>query len=142
MREHFTKIIYPIKSIKVLGILLPRVVHFEINAEKPEQLTKFYEQVFNWKFQKWEGPIDYWLIMTGEDETGIDGGLSRRTEAGASTVNTINVPSVDEYLEKIKKNKGVISMPKTAVLGVGWTAYFQDPEGNSFGLMEDDPTAK
>jgi predicted enzyme related to lactoylglutathione lyase len=57
---------------------LPRVVHFEINANKPEELAKFYEQVFNWKFEKWKGPMDYWLIMTGENEPGIDGGLSRR----------------------------------------------------------------
>ena len=98
--------------------------------------------MFNWKFEKWKGPTDYWLIMTGENEPGIDGGLARRTEAGAVTINTINVPSIDKYLEKIKKNDGIIIMPKTAVLGVGWTAYFKDPEGNSFGLMEDDPTAK
>ena len=121
---------------------MPRVVHFEINAEKPEQLAKFYEEVFNWKFEKWKGPMDYWLIMTGEDETGIDGGLARRTEAGAATVNTIGVPSIDEYIEKIKENNGTIIMPKQAIPGVGWTAYFKDPEGNFFGLMEDDPTAK
>jgi hypothetical protein len=120
---------------------LPRVVHFEISAEKPEKLTKFYEQVFKWKFEKWKGPMDYWLIMTGENEPGIDGGLIRG-QIGASTVNTISVPSIDDYIKKIKENKGTIIVPKTAIPGVGWTAYFKDPEGNSFGLMEDDPTAK
>ena len=120
---------------------MPRVVHFEINAENPDQLTKFYEQVFNWKFEKWKGPIDYWLITTGEKELGIDGGLSKR-EKDAKTVNTINVSSIDDYVEMIKRNNGVIIVPKMAVPGVGWTAYFKDPEGNSFGLMEDDPTAK
>ena len=120
---------------------MPRVVHFEINAENPDQLTKFYEQVFNWKFEKWKGPIDYWLITTGDKEPGIDGGLSKR-EKDAKTVNTINVSSIDDYVEMIKRNNGVIIVPKMAVPGVGWTAYFKDPEGNSFGLMEDDPTAK
>ena len=123
------------------GDLLPRVVHFEIDAEKPEQLIKFYEQVFNWNFEKWKGPMDYWLIMTGENEPGIDGGLARR-ENGTATVNTISVASIDEYIEKIKENNGTIIIPKHAIPGVGWTAYFKDPEGNSFGLMEDDPTAK
>ena len=79
--------------------------------------------------------------MTGENETGIDGGLARR-ENEAATVNTIGVDSIDEYIEKIKENNGTIIIPKQAILGVGWTAYFKDPEGNSFGLMEDDPTAK
>ena len=122
-------------------IFLPRVVHFEINAANPEQLTKFYEQVFNWKFEKWKGPMDYWLIMTGENEPGIDGGLIRR-EKEAKTVNTISVSSIDDYIEMIKRNKGVILVPKTPIPGVGWTAQFKDPEGNIFGLMEDDTTVK
>ena len=120
---------------------MPRVIHFDINAENPKNLIEFYEKIFGWKFEKWKGPMDYWLIITGENEPGIDGGLSRRKKEG-ETVNTIEVPSIDEYLEKIKQNKGTILMPKTAIPGVGWTAYFKDPEGNSFELMEDDPTAK
>ena len=122
-------------------IFLPRVVHFEINAAKPEELAKFYEQVFNWKFEKWKGPMEYWMIMTGKDEPGIDGGLSIR-EKEPKTINTINVSSIDEYIDMIKINKGEIIIPKTLVPGVGWTATFQDPQGNTFGLMQDDPTAK
>jgi predicted enzyme related to lactoylglutathione lyase len=120
---------------------LPRVIHFEIDATKPEQLAKFYEKIFSWKFEKWKGPMDYWMIMTGENEPGIDGGLSKRTEM-SQPVNTISVSSIDDYLKKIKENKGTIVVPKKAIPGVGWTALFRDPEGNSFGLMEDDPTAK
>ena len=53
---------------------MPRVVHFEINAKKPELLAEFYEKVFGWEIEKWEGPVDYWLITTGkEDESGING---------------------------------------------------------------------
>ena len=122
---------------------MPRVVHFEIDAQKPEQLVKFYEKVFGWKIMRWEGPIDYWLITTGkEDEPGIDGGLSKRTEPEPSTVNTIDVPSIDEYIKKVKDNGGKITRPKHAVPGVGWTAYFEDPEGNGFGLMEEDKSAR
>ena len=28
-----------------------------------------------------------------------------------------------------------------AVPGIGWLAYFKDPEGNIFGAMQSDPTA-
>ncbi|UCH32263.1 MAG: VOC family protein [Candidatus Bathyarchaeota archaeon] len=122
---------------------MPRVVHFEIEAEKPERAIEFFENVFGWKVEKWKGPIEYWLITTGkEDEPGIDGGLSRRTEAAPSTVNTIDVPSLDEYTKKVQSNGGSIVRPKMAVPGVGWMAYFKDPEGNLFGLMEEDSSAK
>jgi predicted enzyme related to lactoylglutathione lyase len=124
-----------------IGDFLPRVVHFDITADNPEQLAEFYRKVFNWTFEKWKGPMDYWLIMTGENEPGIDGGLGKR-EKDTETVNTIDVPSLDEYIEKIKENKGTIIVPKHAIPGVGWTAYFKDPEGNTFGLMEEDPKAK
>ena len=121
---------------------MPRVVHFEIDAKKPEKAIKFYENVFGWKFEKWKGPVDYWLVMTGnEKEPGIDGGLAKRTEAEPSTVNTIDVPSVDEYAKKVESNGGTIVRPKMAVPGVGWMAYFKDPEGNVWGMMESDETA-
>ena len=31
-----------------------RVVHFEILTENPEKLSKFYSNVFGWKFEKWD----------------------------------------------------------------------------------------
>lgn len=78
---------------------MPRVVHFEINVDEPERAVKFYSDVFGWKIQKWEGSIEYWLITTGSsDEPGIDGGLMKREEPSATTVNTIDVSSVDEFL--------------------------------------------
>lgn len=122
---------------------MPRVVHFEIDAKKPDRAIKFYEKVFSWKIKKWEGPVEYYLITTGkESEPGVDGGLSRRTESEPSTVNTIDVPSVDEFIKKVEANGGTIIRPKMAVPGVGYMAYFKDPEGNTFGMMENDESAK
>ena len=121
---------------------MPRVVHFEIDAKKPERAVEFYQKVFGWKIEKWKGSVDYWLIATGnEKEPGIDGGLGKRTEAEPSTVNTIDVPSVDQYSKKVESNGGSIIRPKMAVPGVGWMAYFKDPEGNIWGMMERDETA-
>jgi predicted enzyme related to lactoylglutathione lyase len=115
---------------------MPRVVHFEIYGDEPERLIDFYEEVFGWKFEKW-GPMDYWIIRTGEGP-GIDGGLGKQRNPG---VNTIDVPDVDEYLKKIRKAGGTVVVPKTAMPGVGYLAYFEDTEGNIFGIMKDDPNA-
>ena len=122
---------------------MPRVVHFEIDAEKPERAISFYEKVFGWKVEKWEGPVEYWLITTGkEDEPGIDGGLSKRSGSVPSTVNTVEVDSVDYFVKKVEQNGGTIVSPKHAVPGVGYLAYFKDPEGNVFGMMERDEAAR
>jgi predicted enzyme related to lactoylglutathione lyase len=122
---------------------LPRVIHFEINADEPERAKGFYEKVFGWKIVKWEGPVDYWLIQTGEEpEPGIDGAITKREFPGATIFNTIGVPSIDEFMKKIEENGGTIVVPKMSVPGVGYAAYFKDTEGNTFGLMEEDTSAE
>ncbi len=100
-----------------------RVTHFEINADDPERAIKFYSDVFGWKVKKWEGPMDYWLITTGpEDQPGIDGGLMKREQPGASVTNSIDVPSVDEFVSKITEAGGKIISPKQSIPGVGYFA--------------------
>ena len=123
---------------------MPRPVHFEFSADDPEKLAKFYEDSLGWKVQKWEGPMDYWLFSTGEEgQPGIDGGLMKRDDqTPTGTVNTVDVPNIDEYMDKAVAAGGKVTAPKMAVPGVGWMCYIMDPEGNVFGLMESDENAK
>ena len=121
---------------------MPRPVHFEIPAENPERAIQFYSSVFGWKFTKWGGPMEYWLITTGEPaEPGINGGLLRRQDPSQPCVNTITVASVDESLKAIDQGGGVCVLPKMAVPGIGWMAYCKDPDGHIFGIMQPDPAA-
>ncbi len=127
---------------------MPRVVHFEIHADNPERAIKFYSKIFGWEFNKWDGPMPYWLIKTGNDEErGIDGGMVMRQgkidgEAVIAYVCTITVDSIDEYISKIESNDGIIAVPKMPIPGQGWLAYAKDTEGNIFGIMQSDENAK
>ena len=121
---------------------MSRVIHFEMPADDPERVIQFYEKTFGWRFDKWDGPIEYWLISTGsEDQPGIDGGLARRTDSAVGIENTIDVKNLEISLIAVEANGGEIIRPKMAVPGVGWMAYIKDTEGNIFGLMEEDPKA-
>ncbi len=121
---------------------MPRVVHFELAVDDAERAATFYRNVFGWKVDKWEGPMDYWLITTGSsDERGIDGAFTQRSEGFRNTVNTIDVQALDEHLAQIEAQGGKILMPKGPVPGVGWLAYAEDTEGNVFGMMQMDPSA-
>jgi predicted enzyme related to lactoylglutathione lyase len=122
---------------------MPRVIHFEISADDPDRAIAFYEKVFGWKIQKWEGPMDYWLVSTGEaDEPGIDGAIMPREPNIDNTNNTIDVDDIDAYMEKIVEAGGKVVMSQIPVPGVGYTAVLQDTEGNTFGLMQGDPDAQ
>ena len=121
---------------------MSRVTHFEIPADDPERAIKFYETVFGWTIEKWDGPIEYWMVMTGpEDQPGIDGGLARREDPATGVENMIDVKNLDQSLIDVEANGGTIFRPKMAIPSVGWLAYVKDTEGNIFGLMESDSKA-
>src|SRR5947207_15580775 len=112
-----------------------RVTHFEIYTDDPEKVQPFYQDVFGWKFQKFEGgPIDYWLVTTGDDkEPGINGGLARPREGQSpGTINTIAVPSLDQSIKQIEERGGKICVQKMEIRNVGWLTDAEDTAGNDF----------
>ena len=116
---------------------MSRVVHFEIPAEDPEKLAKFYSEVFDWQIDKWEDAVDYWMITTGEEnEPGINGAIMKKGDQQSTIVNVIEVESIDESLDKIVAGGGSILTPKMPVPGIGYAANFRDTQGNVFGLMQ------
>ena len=124
---------------------MPRVIHFELSADDPERAVKFYDEVFGWKPERWDGPQSYWLLTTGAaGQPGIDGGIMKRSDnpLPTSVTNTIDVPSVDDYAQKIAEHGGKVVIPKGTVPGIGYIAYCEDTEGNVFGIMQFDSSAK
>lgn len=114
-----------------------RVVHFEIPANQPEALTKFYSEVFGWKFQKASLPgPEYWLCETGSDGPGINGAVMKRQDPRQPWMNYVDVANIDAILEQAINLGAKIALPKTPVPGVGALAAIIDPEGNICGLWE------
>ncbi|MGH8100088.1 MAG: VOC family protein [Chthoniobacterales bacterium] len=122
-----------------------RVTHFEIYTENPKSVQPFYQDVFGWKFQKFEGgPMEHWLVPTGDDkDPGINGGMTRPREGqNPGTINTVAVKSLDQTMKKIEHRGGKICVPKIAIPKVGWLAYAEDPAGNILGIIEPDEKAR
>lgn len=119
------------------------VVHFEFHAVDPAKSLHFFEKIFGWKLSKFDGPVEYWLAQTTEPgKPGINGGIMPSKDGQPRTINTIQVPDVDEYVAKAVAAGGQICLPKMAIPGVGWLAYCSDPGGLIFGLHTPDPAAK
>ena len=119
---------------------MPRVVHFEIYADNVDRAIKFYSDTFGWTVNQAPG-MEYWLVMTGEEGPGIDGGIMARPDPAAVTTSIVDVPSVDDYTPKITAAGGALLTPKMAIPTVGYVAYFKDTEGNPFGIFQHDETA-
>jgi uncharacterized protein len=120
--------------------------YFEIEAGDLTRAKAFYESVFGWKFTLDKNlPIEYWRIETG----GLRGGLLMRTDSlsqrpmGKNAFTcSMQTDNFDALSEKILSLGGIVALPKFAVLGLCWQGYFQDPEGNTFGLYQPDAEAK
>lgn len=122
---------------------MPRISYLDFSAEDPERAVNFYNKIFGWQINKWDGPMEYWEIKTGEpNELGIDGGLSKRDKIGQWITHFINVSSVDQYTAKIEAGGGKIIQSKTAIPGIGYTILFKDIESNTMGLFEENKNAK
>ncbi|MDD1719274.1 MAG: hypothetical protein LUQ25_04375 [Methanoregulaceae archaeon] len=88
--------------------------------------------------EKWEGPVEYWLVTTGPDtDPGINGGIMKRM-MNQATVNTVIVPSADKFLERVTRAGGKVVAPKMPIPGAGYQTYCKDPEGNLFGIHQTD----
>jgi predicted enzyme related to lactoylglutathione lyase len=120
------------------------VIHFEIHADDPERCAAFYRDVFGWKIQQWDGPIDYWLAKTGsDDKPGIDGAIVRRTtpppsdgQPLTSYTSTLEVEDIEQTERDVNAAGGSQVVPREDIPGVGRVSYFKDTEGNIFGALE------
>ena len=117
---------------------MPRVVHFEFLSDDPEQSVKFFGDVFGWQNQSWEGQT-YWLVNTGEEELGINGGIMKPEHEGPWPGNMtlyIDVDDLASYREKVVGAGGKILIEEQEVPGMGAFSLFADPEGRMMGLWK------
>ena len=121
---------------------MPRANWVEIPAEDLDRARMFYSQLFGWKIEELSlaRRRDYSLIKI-ESEGAVSGGLIRREHPKQTTVNYIDVTSIDKYAARVENLGGKVLVPKTAVPGMGYFAVFEDTEDNAFGIWEDDVNA-
>src|SRR5262249_15905060 len=127
------------------------VAHFEIYADDPEGLGKFYTSLFDWTIEPMAG-MDYRLIKTVDTDEkgmtsqngGINGGIMKRPAGyeGRARMNEVKVESLDASVERGQKVGAKMMKGKSPVPGMGWFAMLIDPQGNPFALWQSDSSAK
>ena len=111
-------------------------------------VLKSFTAFFDWQMQDWpmaDGSTYVGARTVETDETtyqpkepgAINGGIVLREQYLKTPAFAINVPSVDEYIEKVKEAGGNVVKAKELIEGMGFYAYVSDTEGNLLGLWED-----
>ena len=121
---------------------MPRVIHFDLMSGEPDKLAEFCIKAFGWNVVKWDGPFEYWLVGTGDrSKEGIDGGIGRGKPVD-QVVLTLDTTDLDQLVASAVAAGAKVVQPRGPIPGVGWYAAVRAPDGNLFGLMQDDPKTK
>jgi predicted enzyme related to lactoylglutathione lyase len=113
---------------------------FAIHADDVDRCRRFYEAVFDWRFEPW-GPPGFYLVHTGDEERpGVQGLMHKRQEPRAAGGPkcfecTIAVRDLDAVTQAIAGHGGRILMEKAPIPTVGVLTKFEDTEGNVVGAM-------
>ena len=117
-----------------------QLTQIQIPSNMPINAMAFYNQVFGWTFQL-IGQTTF-LSVTDQEEASPFQVVHLEDEGdGDPTIGSIEVKDVDSIVEKIQSEGGEIVIPKTAVPGIGWLAYFRGPDQHIFSLMQPDKAA-
>ena len=112
---------------------------FAIHADNVQRAKKFYESVFEWRFEAW-GPPDFYLIHTGGEPAPM-GLLQHRHEplTGSGLRGfecTIGVDDVAAIARAVEAGGGTMVMKEAHIPTVGTLIKFLDTEGNLVVAMK------
>lgn len=109
--------------------------YFDLTVKDLDEAKTFFDRVFDWRFEKFPMPYDYYRVQAGsEDEPGIDGGIGAIADTPTAkgrplTQVTIPVPNVDDCISRVENAGGRVIEPKMPIPGIGWFAACAEPGG-------------
>jgi uncharacterized protein len=120
------------------------VVHYEVIGQQPEELRRYYGQLFGWEFDtsgsvapEVSEPGNYGFVdgNTTPDGVGIPGGIGGGAGYSSQLMFYVGVPDVEAALQQAEALGGTRQMGPSGAPGRGLVVgHFTDPEGNLVGV--------
>ena len=113
---------------------------FEIPAVDIKRAKKFYQDIFKIKMDEMEMMGMQMAFFPWKDGSGKANGrlckskMHKPSKTGGAVVYLNANPDLSTVLKRVEKAGGQVTMPKTAIGGNGFMAFFIDSEGNRMGL--------
>ncbi len=119
------------------------VVHFEVIGSDPDQLRRYYGDLFDWTFDT-PSPVaeevsqadsyGFLELVKSGDGSGIRGGIGGGEAYDSHAVFYVGVPDVEAALQRAESLGGTRVMgPATSPNGLV-VGHFKDPEGTLVGV--------
>ncbi|MBL1074653.1 VOC family protein [Nocardia sp. 2] len=108
---------------------------FQIGSDKPEEVKRFYGDLFGWNFVPDPGSGDYDLISYPDSEM-PSGGVAHSADASDNhAVFLVLVPDVAATAAETERLGGKVIQPPTTTPNGLVFAYLLDTSGNRFGIF-------
>ena len=108
------------------------VSSWQIISAQPEATASFYQKLFNWDIDR-NNALGYRELKTGTN--GVDGGVwPGPPEAGSFAQLFVEVPSVEEYVERATALGATVLVPPSVLPDGDVMAVLRDPVGLPFGI--------
>lgn len=115
-----------------------QMVHLEIPAGDTGRAREFWGSLFGWDWQTFEGPTEYHMTRLSETSGAAIYPPDPPDKRGTRVY--LDVDDINAGAARVSELGGEAgeAMP---VPGMGWFSLCKDPEGNEFGLWQNDPEA-
>jgi predicted enzyme related to lactoylglutathione lyase len=111
-----------------------QLVHFELPAADAGRAKEFWKSLFGWKFQAYDGPVEYHMLEGNEPGGAI---YPDPDTAGSGPIVYFGTSDIDASVSKARELGGSAE-DKQPIPGIGWFARCVDTEGNKFSLFQGD----
>jgi len=114
-----------------------QIVHIEIPADDTAQGREFWGSLFGWEFEAFPGPSEYHMTRLSDDQ----GAAITNMEPGKKGIRPyFSVDDIKAGVARVNELGGKAGDPMP-VPAMGWFATCTDPNGNEFGLWQNDTSA-
>jgi predicted enzyme related to lactoylglutathione lyase len=114
-----------------------QIVHIEIPADDTEQGRAFWGSLFGWQFESYPGPFEYHMARIGD----TSGAAITDMEPGKRSMRPyFDVDDINAGAARVRELGGEAA-DTMAVPNMGWFVTCTDPQGNEFGLWQNDAEA-
>jgi predicted enzyme related to lactoylglutathione lyase len=115
-----------------------KVVHLEIPSDDTGKARAFYGGLFGWEFTEYPGTFEYHMANV-QDQNGV--GITNMEPGKRGARVYFDVDDINSGAARVNELGGTAGDP-ASIPGMGWFVVCRDPEGNDFGLFQNDPSAK
>jgi predicted enzyme related to lactoylglutathione lyase len=111
-----------------------QLVHFELPVTDSQRALGFWKSLFGWKFQDWDGPVEYHMLSGNEPGGAI---YPDEERGGSGPIIYFGTSDIDQAISRARELGGAAE-DKQPIPGIGWFARCTDTEGNAFSLFQPD----